>query len=393
MRPSSVQRRVLYALVVLGLFGGAYLQTRSVPTPPVVTPQGTPEVAATGGAPLPPAPTRKLSGVGGESAARGPGLEMLREGEERLAAYRLSTRYPPGSRPAKEHPDQMTPRVPIVRHQPLISKGLASEDVRVQLGQDRRELVGDEVVRLWLRCEDSQSKVLPCRVPQASVMIAPASDGNVPPTATRFADDGQGGDERAEDGTLTASVQPSALGFGQFHGPVRVQLAISIGSEQGSAFFDVMYTPEAPARFTGTVRESLVGGSLLLSLGVTVTRPGRYFVIGRIDDHHDEQVAYLEWDGMLAAGPQTVPLTVFGKLIRDQRPELPLQLRDVEGYLFLDDSAPDRMHLPRLAGVVHQTRIYSLADFSDAEWNSEQKQRYLEEYQKDVERAREAAHR
>jgi hypothetical protein len=72
----------------------------------------------------------------------------------------------------------------------------------------------------------------------------------------------------------------------------------------------------------------------------------------------------------------------------DGRPELPLYLRDVEGFLFLDDSAPDRLHLPRLAGVVHKTRVYSLADFSDREWQSEQKQRYLDEYQKDLDRAK-----
>jgi hypothetical protein len=48
------------------------------------------------------------------------------------------------------------------------------------------------VVRLWLRCEDSQGKALPCQVPQATVMMAPPSEGKVPPSATRFADDGQG---------------------------------------------------------------------------------------------------------------------------------------------------------------------------------------------------------
>lgn len=389
LRPSLIQRRALYGLVVLGLLGAAYLRTRSAPPSPQVT--LAPQVEATAGAPLLPGPAGQLAAVGGEPTPVGQEQEVLREAEERLAAYRLATRYPPGSRPAKEHPDQMTPRAPIVRHQPLIVKGVAHDDIRVQLGQDRRELVGDEVVRLWLRCEDSQGQVQPCRVPQATVMIAPASDGNVPPAAARFADDGQGGDERADDGTLTASVQPSALGFGQFHGTVRVQLTISIGSEQGSTFFDVMYTPESPARFTGVVRESLADGSLVLALAVTVSRPGRYFVIGRLDDHRDNQVAYLQWDGMLAAGPQTVPLIVFGKLLRDQRPELPLQLRDVEGYLFLDDSAPDRMHMPRLAGLVHQTKIYSLADFSDREWDGEQKQRYIDEFQRDVERAREAA--
>ena len=38
--------------------------------------------------------------------------------------------------------------------------------------------------------------------------------------------------------------------------------------------------------------------------------------------------------------------------------------------------------------MVHKTQVYSLADFSDREWQSEQKQRYLDEYQKDIDRAK-----
>jgi len=372
---------------VVGLLGGAYLLSRTEPPPPQLLHGPAPELTTRAGNALLQAPAGTLSAVRGEHGEPDEAGLRLRRAEEILANYRRFAQYPPGSRPAKEHPDQMTPLAPVVRQQPLYGKGQANEEVRVQLGQDRRELVGDESVRLWLRCEDSQGKVLPCQVPQATAMVAPPQESNVPSVAVRFADDGRSGDAQSDDGTLTATVQPVSLGFGQLHGPLRVQLSISMGREQGSAFFDVMYTPDAPARFAGKVSESVSGGSLVLSVGLHVTRPGRYFVIGRVDDHREQQLAYLEWDGQLVAGAQTVPLTVFGKLMHDQRPELPLRLRDVEGFLFVEDSAPDRMHLPRLAGVVHTTQVYSLADFSDREWDSEQKRRYLDEYQKDVEQA------
>ena len=388
LRSSAVRRAGLglgLALLLAGVywFGRDPAPARSVPPEP---PAADTAASASPGLPAHPGP------LASPGAATPPGsqvaAQLLREAEDRLASYRRYARYPPGSRPAHEHPGEMTPFAPVVRSQPLYFKGQANDEVRVSLGQDRRELVADEVVRLWLRCEDSQGKALPCQVPQATVMMAPPSEGKVPPSATRFADDGLGGDERAGDGTLTAAVQPSALGFGGYHGPVRVQLAIALGAEQGESFFDVMYTPEEPARFTGKVAESLTEGSLVLALGIQVKRPGRYFVIGRVDDEHGKQLGYLQWDGELAIGQKTVPLTVFGKLVHDARPELPLYLRDVEGFLFLDDSAPDRLHLPRLAGVVHKTRVYSLADFSDREWQSEQKQRYLDEYQKDLDRAK-----
>jgi hypothetical protein len=278
----------------------------------------------------------------------------------------------------------MTPLAPVVRQLPLHFRGSANEEVRVDLGQDRRELVGDESARLWVRCEDTLGKVLPCGISAATAMPAPPTESKLAPVPVQFTDDGRSGDDRAGDGTMTTTLQPSLLGFRGYHGPVRVQLQLALAKEQGAVFFDLLYTPEVPARFTGKVRETLADGSLKLSLEMTVSRPGRYFVIGRIDDHRGAQVAYLEWNGELASGAQTVPLTVFGRLVHDERPEFPLALRDVQGFLFLEDSAPDRMHVPMLAGVAHKTQIYSLSDFAEAEWDSEQKRRYLEEYGKDV---------
>jgi len=375
----------VFAVIV----GAAYFLSRPEPSLPL--PEGSPASPS-----APPvfagrlqAPSGTLSGVAKpqpESTADD-WPQRLREAQERLGNYKRFARYPPGSRPAREHPDQMTPFLPVVRQSPLILHGEANEDVRIQLGQDRRELVADEAAKLWVRCEDSQGKVLPCKVAQATAMPAPPSDSKLPPVSLSFSDDGQNGDEHAQDGTLTTSFQPSLLGFRSFHGTMRVQVQLALGKEQGSALFDLLYTPTAPARFTGTVKESRADGSLQFVLGLSVQKAGRYFVVGRVDDQKERQIGYLQWEGELAPGNQTVSLTVFGKLIYDERPEFPLRLRDVEGFLFLEDSAPDRMHMPRLMGVVHKSQVYSVADFADTEWDGEMKRRYLDEYSKDVERA------
>lgn len=314
--------------------------------------------------------------------------ESLSEAQQRLARYKQFSRYPPGSRPAREHPDQMAPFLPVVRQSPLVFGGEANDEVSVQLGQDRRELVGDETARLWVRCEDSLGKVLPCLVRQAVALPAPPTDSQVAPAPLTFLDDGQNGDDRSGDGTLTAALRPSALGFSGFSGTVRVQLQIGLGEHRGGALFDLAYTPNAPARFAATVSETVVQGSLHLGLQIEVLRPGRYFVTGRVDDARERQFALVQWDGELTQGTHKVPLTVFGKLLHDEKPTFPLVLRDVVGFLFLDDSEPDRMHMPHLVGVVHKTKVYSLADFSEAEWDSEMKRRYLEEYEKDVERTK-----
>jgi hypothetical protein len=83
-----------------------------------------------------------------------------------------------------------------------------------------------------------------------------------------------------------------------------------------------------------------------------------------------------------------VPLTVFGKLVHDGEPVLPLTLRDVDGYLLKEGTDPDRALMPRLEGRIHASKHYPLRSFSDAEWQSEERSRHLAEFAKDLKRAR-----
>ncbi len=386
----SPARRPAWAAMLLGLFvllGAAYFARRPSDVSPAapLPAAGGPRASAVPGSLAAPAPDAAPSVVASDSEGA---RARLRDAQLRLANYRAFAQYPPGSRPAAEHPDQLNPRAPVVRALPLVAGARADDEVHVQLGQDRRELVGDESARLWIRCEDSLGKPLPCVIEKAEVISDPGAGGALQgPFPVTFSDEGRDGDERAQDGTKTALVQPMALGLSRYHGMLRIQTSVRLGRDHGAPFFDLLYTGSPPARFTGHVRESIVDGSLQLALGVQVSRAGRYFVVGRVDDTQGKAVAYLEWSGELAIGEGSVPLDVFGKLIRDQRPTLPLFLRDVEGYLFFEDTTPDRAHMPRLAGVVHKTAVYSLSEFSSAEWDSEQKRRYLDEFEKDVRQA------
>ena len=384
----GARSRTLIASAVFGLFlVAAWFFTREkeqiAPPPPSlpVSPETAPALAV---------PSGRLSAVVppalpfAEDELERDRKDRQQEAVERLARYRLFARYPPSSRPAKEHPDQMTPFLPVVRSSALLWNGQPNDEIRVQLGQDRRELVEKEAAKLWLRCEDSLGKVLPCRVEKSKALPAPPSDSPLTPVPLPFLDTGQQGDERASDGTYTAMLQPSELGMARYHGPVRVEVQLALGEQRAPAFFDLVYTPTAPARFVPPVRENMEQGSLLLSVPMQVVRPGRYFVLGRVDDSQGKQVAYLEWNGELAAGERSVPLLLFGKLVHDERPLFPLFLRDVEGFLLLEDQAPDRLHMPALEGPVHKTRVYSSSDFSVEEWDSEMKRRYLEEFEKEA---------
>ena len=67
---------------------------------------------------------------------------------------------------------------------------------------------------------------------------------------------------------------------------------------------------------------------------------------------------------------------------------MPLILRDVDGYLLKENADPDRALMPRLEGKVFTSKKHPLTGFSDAEWQSEERTRYLTEFTKDVKLAK-----
>ena len=87
---------------------------------------------------------------------------------------------------------------------------------------------------------------------------------------------------------------------------------------------------------------------------------------------------------------QEIKLTVFGKLLRDQEPALPLTLRDVDGSLLKENTDPDRALMPRLEGKVLATRSHPLKNYADAEWESEERSLHLKEFSRDAAQARAA---
>ena len=202
-----------------------------------------------------------------------------------------------------------------------------------------------------------------------------------------FVDDGTQGDLQAGDGVFTGRLDPQAEGFGNFAGMIRTELIVQSGDQQGYVAFDVVYTPQVPATWAGPVRDTLQDGSLDFVLAVDVNQPGRYVVTGRVDDATGKPVALVTFNNELGAGTQQVPLQVYGRLVRDQKPVFPLVLHDVEGFLLRTDTYPDRALMPARDGLVATSRKYSLAQFTDATWSSDETQRYLAEYGQDVAQA------
>ena len=318
--------------------------------------------------------------------------ERLEHAEAALQRYRDSTRYPPTSQPLSRHADQAYPRRPIVEEHPLVGTGgSSSTGVKLRTSQERVFVQGDESVAFSVALHDEAGHALPLRIVRASAreMPAPNTASTHPVVSMPFNDDGIHGDIAAGDGIYGARLRPGAEGFAGLAGQIRVELIVQSRDQEGPVFFDVFYTPATPATWQGGVREVLEEGALNFDLGLQVQEPGRYVVTGRVDDASGTPFALLTFNEELGAGRQNVRLTLFGRLVRDARPAFPLTLRDVEGFLLRPDAFPDRSLLPSLPGAVHKSQEHPLASFGSAEWEGEQRERYLGELGRDVSRAQE----
>ncbi len=319
--------------------------------------------------------------------------QRLQRALQTLAAYKVSTRYPYESRPASEHADQWLTHQTIVGDLPLRMPGTAvTPGLRVHTTQERVFANARDTVTFTVAATDDNGATLPLKIVR-SVAHGPL-DATASPSAAKapvvtqpFVDDGSQGDARAGDGIYTARLDPSAEGFGNFSGLIRTELTVQSGETQGYVAFDVVYTPDTPATWSGPVREALADGSLNLYLAANVVQPGRYVINGRIDDATGKPFAFVSFNDELGAGAQQVTLTVHGRLVRDQKPVFPLTLHDVDGFLLKPDAYPDRALIPARDGTIYTTRKYGLSSFSDATWASDETARYLAEYGKDVAQA------
>jgi hypothetical protein len=316
--------------------------------------------------------------------------QRLERAEQALQTYSEHTRYPHTSRPADEQADQMFPNNPVMEEHPLReAKGKAAEGVRLRTTQERVFVQGDESVRFTVWLVDEQGQALPLRVLNAAAreVTPPTVASQFPVLPVVFTDDGTGGDRAAGDREFTATLRPAAQGFAALAGQIRLEVFMEYRGERGFTYFDIYVSPDAPAAWRGPVRDVVENGSLNFYLGATVREPGRYVVTGRIDDADGQPFALLTFNDEVGRGDTEFRLSLFGKLIRDARPAMPLTLRDVVAFRLREEGHPDRALMPRLNGEVHVSGKHALASFSEAEWSGEERARYLAELTRDVDEA------
>lgn len=308
----------------------------------------------------------------------------LRLAEHAYCSYRASTRYPFTSRPIAEQPDQVYPNAPVAdAHAMRLDGGDTDPNISIQASQSRVWLAAGEGVTFSLRAVDAGGAVLPMVVKRAVAQgLTPNGKRAAAQVTLAFAD--------GANGAVAAVLAPGQTALASFAGAIRTDIRYTVAGRNGKVLFDVLYSPEAPGKWTGQVRDAVEDGSLNFYLKADIRQAGRYVVTGRVDDAKGRPFALATFNDLLSTGPNEVKLTVFGKLLRDVEPAQPLALRDVDGYLLKENADPDRALMPRLEGRAAVAGEHPLESFSGAEWQAEERARYLARFGEDLARARAA---
>jgi hypothetical protein len=277
---------------------------------------------------------------------------------EPIRRYLESTPYPPSSgRLTRGHEDLLHPNSRYESHRP-IPDTLSDDPDRVVtwlFTADHWAYVGPDVVHAWLEVRRGGKPVAVDVVSATATREGAAGPVGAAETLTFVRD----GDRLVADLPLAR--------FADHFGPIL--LSVRFEYERGRFHDDSLRIQSTPASHVpGRVVEMgdrVSNGSLVLDVGADLSVGGFYRFDANVYDADGNPIAFAMWKGELAAGQQTIPLEVWGKVLRDADVPGPYEVREIRGYRFLDGQYPDREMLPA-TDATHTTAAWTLDAFTDA---------------------------
>ena len=290
-----------------------------------------------------------------------PGLST----DDPLTAYRRANVYPPTSRPLSR--DQVDLLQPGQRHEAMRPDDHGA-GITYRFTADRYFVFGDQALTALLEVRRDDAPIAVTITQAYATVVDPGGSPPFPIPMT-FAPSGQG---------ATSRFVPAQLGLAR-QTSISVSIEFDHGDGRQAAHFDVQYTPERgiPARFTGRFSDAIEAGSLVIRAGIDVVAAGSYVIDANLFDAADQPVAWSRFKGELAAGARDAELVFFGKVIVDGKAHGPFHLGQLRGARFVSGLDPDLEQVPPYPGS-YATRPYPTDAFSDAEYDSPEKQRMIE---------------
>jgi hypothetical protein len=331
------------------------VSTAAGPVPPAARPDSASSAAPARVAPLPPPPVTPYPATGT------PGIAT----DDPLTAYKKANVYPPTSRPLTK--DQLDLLEPNRRHEST-READQGDGITYLFTADRYFVIADETLTATLEVRRDGRPIAVTLTQSVYAVLDPVTHRELP-IPLSFA---------ARSGVLAATIAPAKLGLAR-QSAIGVYVEFDYGDGKQRAHFNFQYTPAAgiPARFAGAFHDEIESGSLVIHAAIDVITPGPYLIDANLFDAADQPVAWTRFKGDLAAGRQIADLIFFGKVLVDASARGPFHLGQLRGARFAPGRDPDLEQMPPFTGSF-TTKPYATSDFSDAEYDSAEKQRMIE---------------
>jgi hypothetical protein len=292
---------------------------------------------------------------------RAPGLST----DDPLTAYRKANVYPPTSRPLTA--DQLDLLRPNRRHEAM-RRDDHDDGVSYLFTADRYFVIGDETLTATLEVRRDGAPIA-VAITEAYAAVVGADGRPAPALPLAFA---------AQGPTSSTVLVPARLGLAR-QTALSIYLEFDHGDGRQRAQLDLQYTPERgiPARFTGSFRDGVEAGSLVVHAGIDLAAAGNYVIDCNLFDAGDQPVAWSRFKGELGAGVREADLVFFGKILVDARAHGPFHIGQLRGARFAPGLDPDLEQIPPFTGSF-ATAAYPTDAFSDAEYDSPEKQKMIQ---------------
>ncbi len=325
--------------------------------------------------------TIQPNGLDDTAASQTPEQRFLSRMNETRAELLKKYRYPDESQPLAMKTDLLMPH-----HVEPTMRGLGGSvtrgpdgkprggKVQIVQNQDRVYLMpGQSAVATFSAMGGDRPVAI--NLTRSELVREAQTQGAAPTVVGRveFHDDGAPPDEMAGDGTWSGTVTPPSDGVAA---GLLLYVDLEAEGEKGTLAYTFIQTASPPGKFTGTARSAIENGSVAFYVGIEVTQPGPFEIVGRVYDSTGTPIVYARFYDQLTADSHEVRLLAFGKLLLDEGAVPPLVLRDVEGHRMVLGKYPDREMMQDWP-CGYQTPSFSTSQLSDADYNSPVKQEQL----------------
>ncbi len=268
-------------------------------------------------------------------------------------------------------------------------------DVQCKMTPEASISVGKGDFKIILKCMNKEGKNIAIEsvVPRVYRNLHRKDTPTLPPVS--HGDKGTDGDEVSGDNVYTFVVRPTTQDWGDMF----LEADFTVGGLQHNQRTSWFSTPHSIAEFKDGSQDAIKDGHLVVTVPVMITKKGYYNFDANLQAGSGAEVKFVgtsSVEGDFEPGAHTLEFQFWGKVLRDSGVDGPYAVTDIRGRRNNSPVTPSMVkkamtenreisgnHTEPLWEYMlnakdYTTRAYKSDDFSQEEWNSDEKRQRLE---------------